>query len=121
MDGFSQIKDATPSQGAPQSAGDEEAKRAQDEQMRRDLMSTVLDPAARERLSRIALVSPERSKQIEGILLRMAQSGQLRGRVSENQLIELLEQMEEAQGKGTTKKSTIVYQRRKDLDDDFDI
>ncbi|KAJ7460993.1 PDCD5-related protein [Mycena galericulata] len=103
-----------------QSAEDEAAKRAQEEQMRRDVMATVLDTAARERLSRIALVSPERSKQIEGILMRMVQSGQLRGRVSEDQLIDLLEQMEEAQGKTTAKKSTIVFQRRKDPDDDFD-
>lgn len=44
-------------------------------------------------VSRIALVSPERSRQIEGILVRMAQSGQLRGKVSEGQLIELLEQV----------------------------
>lgn len=43
-------------------------------------------------VSRIALVSPERSKQIETILLRMAQSGQLRGRVTEEQLIDLLNQ-----------------------------
>ncbi|KAK0225210.1 PDCD5-related protein [Armillaria nabsnona] len=110
----------------PQQAGgakspEDEAKRAQEEQMRRDVMVTVLDTAARERLSRIALVSPERSQQIEGILLRMVQSGQLRGRVSENQLIELLDQVEEAQGAKTAKKSTIVYQRRKDIDeDDFD-
>ena len=44
-------------------------------------------------VSRISLVSPERSRQIEMILLRMAQGGQLRGRVSENQLIELLDQV----------------------------
>lgn len=44
-------------------------------------------------VSRIALVSPERSRQIEGILVRMAQTGQLRGKVSEEQLIELLEQV----------------------------
>jgi len=102
--------------------GEDEAKRAQEEQMRRDIMAGVLDTGSRERLSRIALVSPERSRQIESILLRMAQSGQLRGRVSEAQLIELLEQMEEGQGKTTAaKKTTILYQRRKDFDDDFDI
>ncbi|CAA7271809.1 unnamed protein product [Cyclocybe aegerita] len=100
---------------------DEDAKRAQEEQMKRDLLATVLDTGARERLSRIALVSPERSKQIEMILLRMAQSGQLRGRVSEEQLIDLLDQMEAAQGKVNSKKPTIVYHRRKGLDDDFDI
>lgn len=79
-------------------------------------------------VSRIALVSPERSRQIESVLVRMAQGGQLRGRVSESQLIDLLEQvshvfclgrfdilsrvskMEEAQGKGSSsnKKTTIV-------------
>jgi len=44
-------------------------------------------------VSRIALVSPTRSNQIESILLRMLQAGQLRGRVSEQQLIDLLEQV----------------------------
>ena len=44
-------------------------------------------------VARISLVSPERSKQIETILLRMAQTGQLRGKVTENQLIDLLEQV----------------------------
>src|SRR5882757_5161407 len=76
-------------------------------------------------VSRIALVSPDRSKQIETILLRMAQSGQLRNRVTEEQLIDLLNQvkscplsigynliilpqMEQAEGKTTVQKSTIV-------------
>jgi len=107
---------------SPAGQSNEDAiKREQEEQMRRDLLSTVLDTAARERLSRIALVSPERSKQIETILLRMAQSGQLRGRVSEDQLIDLLNQIEEDRGKPGVQKSTIVYHRRKGLDDDFDI
>lgn len=44
-------------------------------------------------VARIGLVSPERSAQIESILLRMAQSGQLRGRVNEEQLIGLLQQV----------------------------
>jgi len=102
-------------------SGEDAIKREQDEQMRRDLLSTFLDTAARERLSRIALVSAERSKQIETILLRMAQSGQLRGRVSEDQLIDLLNQMEEVGGKPGVQKSTIVYHRRKGVEDDFDI
>ncbi|KAF9653851.1 DNA-binding TFAR19-like protein [Thelephora ganbajun] len=100
---------------------DEELKRrtANEEQMRRDLLATVLDAGARERLARISLVSPERSKQIETILLRMAQTGQLRGKVTETQLIDLLEQAEEAHNKNA--KGSIVFQRRKDLDDDFDL
>ncbi|KIJ44195.1 hypothetical protein M422DRAFT_67506 [Sphaerobolus stellatus SS14] len=96
------------------------AKRDAEEQMRRDLLATVLDPGARERLSRIALVSPARSQQIEGILLRMAQTGQLKGRVTENQLIGLLEQAEQAQTSSAPKKGAIVYQRRQVEDDDDD-
>jgi DNA-binding TFAR19-related protein (PDSD5 family) len=98
--------------GNGQSAGGSEdaEKRRAEEQMRRDLLATALEPAARERrmssftcpllvlilhlqVSRIALVSPARSKEIESILLRMAQTGQLRGRVNEEQLINLLEQV----------------------------
>jgi len=108
--------------GLPGRTEDELDRVKEEEETRRNLIAvTVLDSAARERLSRIALVSPDRSKHIEGVLSRMAQSGQIRGKVTESQLIELLEQMEEAQGRSTTKKSTIVYQRRRDLDDDFDI
>lgn len=43
-------------------------------------------------VSRIALVSTDRARQIEAMLLRLAQTGQLRGRVTEQQLIDLLEQ-----------------------------
>ncbi|EPQ58574.1 DNA-binding TFAR19-like protein [Gloeophyllum trabeum ATCC 11539] len=107
----------------PGESAEDEGKKAQEEQMRRDLLATVLDSAARERLARIALVSAERSRQVESILLRMAQTGQLRGRVSEQQLIELLDQMEDAQSKGSGTKGAIVYQRRKAVldDDDFDV
>jgi len=119
MEGLNDLPQGLPVPNGPQ-GGEDEAKKSQEEQMRRDVMSTVLDTGARERLSRIALVSPERSRQIESILLRMAQSGQLRGRVSEAQLIELLEQMEGQGSETASKKTTIVYQRRRDFDDDDD-
>ncbi|GJJ12242.1 hypothetical protein Clacol_006483 [Clathrus columnatus] len=92
----------------PNQSNPQDDRKEEEEQMRRDLLATVLDAAARERLSRIALVSPSRSRQIEGILLRMAQTGQLRGRVTEQQLIELLEQAENAQASTTAKKPTII-------------
>ncbi|PAV23302.1 DNA-binding TFAR19-related protein [Pyrrhoderma noxium] len=110
-------------QGIPGGSSNNEAdsaKREAEEQMRRDLLATVLDQKARERLARIALVSPTRSSQIESILLRMAQTGQLRGRVGEEQLISLLEQAEDAQSKAGNKKGAIVYQRRKEIDDEDD-
>lgn len=44
-------------------------------------------------VSRIALVRPERARGIEQLLMRMAQGGQLRGKVSEDQLIGVLDQV----------------------------
>ena len=44
-------------------------------------------------VSRIALVSQERYQQIQTVLLRMAQGGQLRSKVTEAQLIDLLDQV----------------------------
>ncbi|KAJ1309640.1 hypothetical protein OPQ81_006407 [Rhizoctonia solani] len=106
--------------GAQPSDGADDETRQSEDQMKRDLLATVLDSSARERLARISLVRPALSGQIEQILLRMAQTGQLRSRVTEQQLIGLLEQAEESQGKAAPKK--VVYQRRKELDDDdFDL
>ena len=85
-------------------------------------------------VNRIALVNPPLSNQVELILVRMFQSGQLRGRVSEKQLIDLLDQADGAQSSAAPKKGGIVvrntcsnltpsddsqqFQRRKDVDDD---
>lgn len=112
MDGLKLSQGTTKIPGGS-GGGEDEAKRAQEEQMRRDLLTAVLATPARERcaffpnqqlssllifhferpVSRIALVSPARSKEIETILLKMAQSGQLRGQVTEEQLIDLLDQV----------------------------
>ncbi|KAG8904958.1 hypothetical protein FRB99_000960 [Tulasnella sp. 403] len=97
---------------------DIEQKR-KEEQMRRDMLATVLDSSARERLSRIALVNPNLSTRMEAILLRMASSGQIRSKVTEDQLIGLLKQAEDAQA-SSAPKQTISYQRRKAVDDDDD-
>jgi programmed cell death protein 5 len=111
---LTQLQQSNTDENGQSAARSEDAeKRRAEEQMRRDLLATALEPAARERrmsnhllsclysaginnastVSRIALVSPTRSNQIESILLRMLQAGQLRGRVSEQQLIDLLEQV----------------------------
>jgi len=107
------------SSGGSNEAAEAEANQKREAEMRRDLLATVLDASARERLNRISLVNPSLSAQMENILLRMAQTGQLRSRVSEEQLIGLLEQASDAQAKASSAK-TISFQRRKVLDDDDD-
>lgn len=47
-------------------------------------------------VSRIALVKPQKSNAVTDILIQMARSGQVRQRVTEPQLISLLDQMDQA-------------------------
>lgn len=47
-------------------------------------------------VSRIGLVKPQKARQITDLLIRMAQSGQIRGKITEAQLIDLLDQVDQA-------------------------
>jgi hypothetical protein len=61
------------------------------------IMSSILTfsiPFAFFTVSRISLVKPTKAKQIQELLIRMAQSGQVRQKVTEQQLIGLLDQVE---------------------------
>lgn len=51
-------------------------------------------------VSRISLVKPQKAQGITNLLIQMAQSGQIRQRVTETQLIGLLEQVERNEGQG---------------------
>jgi len=105
--------------GGGSSKGDDE-KRGQEEEARRSLLAQILSPDARDRLARISLTKPTRSRAVEDLLIRTAQSGGLRQQVSEQQLIGLLEQVNAEERAATGGK--IVYNRRTfdDDDDDFD-
>ncbi|GAA5976827.1 hypothetical protein JCM10908_005643 [Rhodotorula pacifica] len=113
--------------GAGGGGEDAAQKQAQEDERRRTMMSQILSPEARERLSRIALVKPDRARAIEQLLARMAQSGQLRGRVSEDQLIDVLDQVEamekgQSGGAGAKSASKITFTRKaayEDSDDDW--
>ncbi|KAI9175835.1 hypothetical protein H9P43_006199 [Blastocladiella emersonii ATCC 22665] len=95
--------------------GEDDAKKAQAEEMRKTMLMSILDNEARERLSRIAIVKPSNARAVEDMVLRMAQTGQLRGKVTEDQLIDLLGNISDA--KAETK---VVFNRRRALDSDDD-
>jgi len=59
-------------------------------------------------VSRIAMVKPSKARQIQDLLLRMAQSGQIKQKISEQQLIGLLDQVEQAQGGGDDNRGKIT-------------
>ncbi|PLW22148.1 hypothetical protein PCASD_12260 [Puccinia coronata f. sp. avenae] len=101
---------------------EEEAKKAaENEEMRRAAVSQTIDSDARERLSRIALVRPQRARQVEDMLISMAQAGRLRGRVTEEQLISVLDQLERSESGAATSANQpkkITYVRKDAFDDD---
>ncbi|ORZ36674.1 PDCD5-related protein [Catenaria anguillulae PL171] len=51
------------------------------EEMRKTMLMSILDTEARERLARIAIVKPANARAVEDMVIRMAQTGQLRGKV----------------------------------------
>ncbi|KAI8920415.1 double-stranded DNA-binding domain-containing protein [Entophlyctis helioformis] len=106
--------------GNRESAEEAAAKKSDMEEMRRNMLYQILDNQARERLARISIVKADKARAVEDMLLRMAQSGQLRSKVNESQLIDFLGQIS-GQQQTTTK---ITYNRRKDddeSDEDWDL
>jgi programmed cell death protein 5 len=53
-------------------------------------------------VARISIVKPEKARAVEDLILRMAQSGQLGAKISEQRLIGLLEQLNEQTKAETT-------------------
>ncbi|GMK58126.1 hypothetical protein CspeluHIS016_0501580 [Cutaneotrichosporon spelunceum] len=85
-----------PAQAPPQQGGDdpEAAQRqAAQAEAKRTMIQAMLEPEARERLSRISLTRPQLAAQVEDLLVRMGQQGQIRGQVSDEALKGLLEQV----------------------------
>ena len=60
-------------------------------------------------VSRIGLVKPQKARQITDLLIRMAQQGQIRGRITEDQLIGLLDQVDQANSDAGAGKITVSF------------
>eukprot|EP01023_Acetabularia_acetabulum_P032878 TRINITY_DN30729_c0_g1_i8.p2 TRINITY_DN30729_c0_g1~~TRINITY_DN30729_c0_g1_i8.p2 ORF type:complete len:139 (-),score=25.58 TRINITY_DN30729_c0_g1_i8:48-464(-) len=93
----------------------EEAARAAEEQ-RMAQLAQVMKPEAKERLSRIGLVKPDKARRIEDMIINMAKAGRLADKISEQQLIQMLEQVNEK----TESSMKVTIQRRRQLDSEYD-
>ncbi|OBT56309.1 hypothetical protein VE04_02062 [Pseudogymnoascus sp. 24MN13] len=82
---------------------------------RQSILNQILEPAAAERLGRIRLVKASRADDVENRLITLARSGQLRQKVTEEQLKDLLNAVAE-----TKEEEKIVISRRKGGWDDDD-
>lgn len=105
--------------GAPQGQ-DDDRKQAEAER-RAAILSQILDPEAADRLGRIRLVKESRAADIENRLIMLAQTGQLRQKVTEEQLKELLNAVAENQRKEEEEHKIVINRRKGAWDDDDDL
>ncbi|KAL0225792.1 hypothetical protein P9112_013116 [Eukaryota sp. TZLM1-RC] len=82
-------------QGVPQQQSAQDEKQQQAEEQRRQLLSSILESDARERLNRIALVKPEKARQLENTILHLCQTNKHVGTFGDNKLVQLLEQLDQ--------------------------
>jgi len=103
--------------GGPQDASKQEEMRQQQEEMKNGMLSQLLDQQARARLNTIAVAKPEKAKMVENMLIQMARTGQIQGKLGEAQLKNLLERVSSQ----TQKTTTVKFDRRRAaLDSDSD-
>ncbi|KAK3943168.1 DNA-binding TFAR19-related protein [Diplogelasinospora grovesii] len=97
--------------------GAPEQRQQQEDEARKAMLNQILEPEAADRLGRIRMVKETRSTEVENRLIMLAQSGQLRQKVTEEQLKELLTAVAD-----NKEEEKIVVSRRKGwgLDDDDD-
>jgi programmed cell death protein 5 len=93
----------------PQSPHTYPHHRQREADQRASILSQILLPEAADRLNRIRLVKESRATDVENRLISLARSGQIRQKVTEEQLKELLGAMAEQQEK---EESKIVVNRR---------
>ncbi|KAG6134624.1 hypothetical protein E4U09_000402 [Claviceps aff. purpurea] len=99
------------SSGAP----DPERQKQQQDEARQHILNQILHPEAADRLGRIRLVKEQRATDIENRLIMLAQTGQVRQKVTEAQLKDLLNAVAD-----NKEEEKIVVSRRKGWDDDDD-
>ena len=81
-----------------QRAAVDDQRRAQAQQQverqKQTIIRRILTPEARQRLTNIRMVKPEFAEELEMQLIQLAQSGRLRGQVTDEQLKKTLMQLE---------------------------
>jgi programmed cell death protein 5 len=95
----------------------EERKREQDE-MKNTILTQVLTQSARARLNTLMIGKPDKGRMVENMLLQMARTGQIMGKLDESELINILEKVNEQMQHNTT----VKFDRRRaalDSDDEY--
>uniref|UniRef100_A0A7E4VDU9 Programmed cell death protein 5 n=1 Tax=Panagrellus redivivus TaxID=6233 RepID=A0A7E4VDU9_PANRE len=91
---------------------------AENEKAKTSILTQLLEQDAMARLSTLQAAKPERAQQIEAMLIQMARSGRIAGKMNDAQFRNLLDQISTGQPQ---KKTTVKFDRRRaalDSDDE---
>jgi len=106
--------------GQGQGGEDSDERQKQEADARATILSQILQPEAADRLGRIRLVKESRATDVENRLIMLARSGQLRGKVTEAQLKDLLGSLAENEREGEGAAKVVISRRKGGWDDDLD-
>lgn len=101
--------------GAGNGNGSDEAQASSANNAMQALMSRILEPEAKERLNRVRMVKPERVIGVENYLMRLYQSGGIRTKITEQDIVEILNKIGQDERRSTNTK--IVFDRREYKDE----
>ncbi|KAL4805493.1 PDCD5-related protein [Aspergillus unguis] len=110
-----------PRGGAPSDGNQDEQRKQVEADRRATILNQILEPEAADRLGRIRLVKESRAADIENRLIMLAQTGQLRQKVNEEQLKQLLNAVAENQRKDEEEQKIVFTRRKGGWDDDDDL
>ncbi len=71
-----------------------EEMRRQYEAQKKAILRAILEPEARERLSRLKLAHPEIAEAVENQLIYLAQSGRIQSKITDKMLVEILKRVQ---------------------------
>ncbi|KAK5945120.1 hypothetical protein PMZ80_002324 [Knufia obscura] len=101
--------------------GGEDDQRKQQEEQKASILNQILEPAAADRLGRIRMVKASRAEDVENRLIMLARSGQLRAKVTEDQLKQMLASLTEHEEQSGKSLKAPKVMRRTDWDDEDDL
>ncbi|KAL4922199.1 PDCD5-related protein [Aspergillus aurantiobrunneus] len=109
------------SRAAPSEGNQDDQRKQVEAERRATILNQILEPEAADRLGRIRLVKESRAADIENKLIMLAQTGQLRQKVTEEQLKQLLNAVAENQRKDEEEQKIVISRRKGGWDDDDDL
>lgn len=94
-----------------QSAREQDTQRQREQaesinQQKQSILRSILSDQAKQRINNIKLVNPQMADAIENQLISLAQSGRIRGIISEEQLLQMLRELQ------NTKRDTKIKFKR---------